>query len=155
MALHRFMGVRYVERKVAEKIGAQFDTEIPTSLVRALMEEAWVTLPINEWIVACRLVMQASQPVIGEVRVFPKDPASWGEGGITMDSQFGMKVPLQWNAELLGLRAQNVPAGGITRIFLRDIPLGAAKKEIGTFVKIARRNPQLKAFFEVFARAMA
>jgi hypothetical protein len=154
MALHRFRGVRYEERKVAERAGAEFDTKIPASLVRVVMDEAWVTLPIGEWIVACRLVMQGNQPVIGEVRVFPKDPGAWGEGGITLDSQFDMKVPLRWNAELLGLRAHNVPAGGITRTFLRDIPLGAAKKEIGKYVNLARQNPQLRAFFELFAQAM-
>ena len=154
MALHRFPGIRYTDRQRAEKVAVAFDSEIPADLVRVMIEDVWVTMPIGEWIVACRLVMQSGQPVIGEVRVFPKDPDFWEEGGISMNSQFGRKIPLHWNAELLGLGAQNVPAGGITRTFLRDIPLGEAKKEIGLFVKTARQLPQFKAFFQLFARAM-
>ena len=71
----------------------------------------WLEMPLDEhWMVAHRLVPQAGQPVVAEVRVFPREASRSKRG--------------EWSARLLGVRAL-VPAGGLTARLHRRVKLGA------------------------------
>lgn len=76
----------------------------------AQVVEAWIEIPVGDWIVAYRLVNDRGTPVVGELRLFPAEGARPGPG--------------QWSGELLGPEAR-VPRGGITARVLRRIRVRA------------------------------
>lgn len=81
----------------------------PVTVERVDVQEIWFEVALNaEWTAAYRVLPQHGQPVIGEVRVFPKE-------------SFPSRNPGEWvGGNLLGLGA-TVPAGGITARLLRSL----------------------------------
>jgi transposase-like protein len=75
-----------------------------------------------------------SQPVIGEVRIFPND-------GLTNPS-----VDATWSAELLGFDAKGTPLGGLTSRFVKTkINLGAVQALVGQILA-SRHIPVVREF---------
>jgi hypothetical protein len=74
---------------------------------REPVRETWLKVPIaeGEWIAAYRLIAQAGQVVVGEVRVFPSEGRTGGGS---------------WVAEKLGDLAK-VPPGGLQTRTLREV----------------------------------
>jgi len=74
----------------------------------------WFERPLDDdWFIAYQLFVQAGIPVIGELRIFPRE-------------DFRRRPPGEWSASLLGVEAK-VPAGGITMALLRKVRLGTVK----------------------------
>jgi hypothetical protein len=81
-----------------------------------LTEPTWLEVPLGpKWLVAYRLVSQAGQPVVAEVRVFPQEP--------------GRQVAGRWSGEWRGINAR-VPRGGITARLLREVRIGEHGKRL-------------------------
>ena len=75
-------------------------------------EDVWIESPFaDNWVAAYRLAAQDGQPVIAEVRVFPREDHR---------RHFG-----EWSGVLQGVHAR-VPPGGLTARHLRRIRLGSA-----------------------------
>jgi hypothetical protein len=77
------------------------------------VRNAWIEVPMgadNEWIAAYRIVVQGDRTVVGEIRIFPAEPA---------DRRRGKRPAGLWSGEILGASA-NVPADGITARLIRD-----------------------------------
>ena len=82
------IGVPYVERVDAYNIWAMIDID-------------------RRWRAGYRLVLQDGRPVVGEVRVFPRERIG---------------DPTRWEADKVGLAA-NVPNGGVRAATLKRVPL--------------------------------
>jgi hypothetical protein len=82
------------------------------------VHDAWVEAEIDKaWMVAYRLVPgQFGQPVVAEIRVFPREGAEGRPAG-------------EWSAEALGVYA-NSPKGGITAELIRKVPV-AEHRQVG------------------------
>ena len=111
------------------------------------VRDVWLEVDVEDrWRAAFRLVPYAGQPVIAEVRLFPRD-------------EWGNRRPGAWRAEFLGLRAGQItgprrdtiePATfapirhGVTAQLLRQIPLGATQAAAREFMgEIQQRFPGL------------
>ena len=111
---------KYVSRQAALKAGVEFEKTKDPRIVSVVVPEIWTAVlhPANKaWYVAFRLVVQDTQPVIGEVRIFPT------EDDADIDT---------WSAELLGVAAK-VPSGGITARLIQ------ATKTAGAVEKVAEQ----------------
>jgi hypothetical protein len=85
--------------------------------------EAWEELPINEeWMSMARFVYDGPDLVIGELRIFPREPV--GPFSIPLD-----RAPGIWSAELLGNKAR-VPRGGVSVTLLRSVRLSPHRRVI-------------------------
>lgn len=77
----------------------------PADVVEVQDDSWWFEVPMDEWILAYRIVGQSGQPVLAELRIFPAVPT---------DS----RPPGEW-AGMYGA-ADDVPVGGITARVLRE-----------------------------------
>jgi len=101
------------------------------------VDDWWIEQPIDsQWLAAARLVFDdRGEPVIAELRVFPKERR-----------RPKPSYPGQWNAEVRGVRAQGVPRGGLPATLLRRhlqlAPLERAAREALTmFSRAAKAMP--------------
>jgi hypothetical protein len=103
---------RTVPRAFAEAAGARCLPIAREGRTDVLVPEAWIefNLPGTDWTAAALMLMQAGAPVVGELRVRPRDHTPDG-------------APDLWRGSVLGVRAA-CPAGGITHRVLRRLPLG-------------------------------
>ena len=82
----------------------------------------WFERPLDDdWFIAYQLFVQAGIPVIGELRIFPRE-------------DFRRRPPGEWSASLLGVEAK-VPAGGITAPLLRKVKFGTVKTKTAETLK--------------------
>ena len=82
---------------------------------RVKVQDGWVEVPLgDDWITAYRLILQDGEPVVGEVRVFPKDNVRGRPPGL-------------WSAEIIGFKA-TAPRGGLPAEVLRQVQLGAYRR---------------------------
>ncbi len=116
--------VRNVPRTSAEEVGVDFEETAIPSVVQVSTDEKWIRIALDaDWIAVIRLVDQDSQPVVGEVRVFPGGSSpSLGQG--------------TWNAELLGYKAEGVPEGGLPMTLLRQVRQGIVDETIGGLARV-------------------
>jgi hypothetical protein len=99
---------------------ARFLYGLPKDARPSKVGEAWVEAPIDDrWMVAYRLVSQAGEPVVAELRVFPREPQQ--------------RPPGRWSAEILGVDAA-APTGGLPSDLLRQVTLGSYRERGGDFL---------------------
>ena len=101
-----------------------------------VVDDWWVEQPIDaQWLAAARLVFDdRGEPVIAELRVFPKErqrPPSYSG---------------HWNAQVRGVRAKGVPRGGLPATLLRRrlqlAPLEReAREALNAFSRAAKTMP--------------
>ncbi len=94
-------------------------------------EAAWLETNLNsEWRAAYRLVVQGGEPVIAELRIFPREA--------------GPREPGTWRGEWLGVRAP-VPRGGLMARTLRRLRPGIVPAQLGEILDAlsARFGPSL------------
>jgi hypothetical protein len=99
---------------------------------KVIVDNWWIEQPIDaQWLAAARFVFDdRGEPVIAELRVFPKErrrPTPPNRG--------------QWNARVRGVRAQGVPRGGLPATLLRR------RLQLAPLERMAREA--LKAFSRV------
>ena len=92
-----------------------------------LVSHMWAELPLDDhWRARYRLMIQDGRPVIGELRIVPREDGAQGP---------------YWSADVLGPAAP-VPAGGVTSTLVRKVPvrvLGSTFAELGQHVRRVRR----------------
>ena len=86
--------------------------------VTVTVECPWIYEPLDDaWVVAYRIVAQGGEPVVGEVRIFPRETPKG-------DLRTSLLGPGEWSGKLLGHLA-TVPRGGLTARLLKRVRLGA------------------------------
>lgn len=100
--------LRVSSRRVKRSPTTPWATRILRGKKGAEVGEIWVEASLGlHWIAAYRFVDQSGEPVVAEVRVFPKEPGKGRPGGM-------------WSAEYLGVNAP-APPGGIPADLLRQV----------------------------------
>ena len=69
----------------------------------------WIEAEYGDWVAAYRLVQQEGYPVIGEFRLFPREPQH--------------RLPGEWSGSTHDKSRASAPAGGITARLLRKLRL--------------------------------
>src|SRR4051794_31607483 len=89
------------------------------------VRDLWVEVPIDDaWLAAFRLFDRDGALVVGEMRVYPREPE---EGSKESSAYFatGERPAGSWSAEMLGSKAP-VPAGGLSARVARRASFTAA-----------------------------
>lgn len=97
----------------------------------------WIEAPIDaDWVAAHRLIIQNGRPVIGEIRVFPRELAFDKETGKWLETR---PTPGAWSVEERGVDAE-VPLGGITSGVLRGVRMGHHAEILRDYFKASARR---------------
>lgn len=124
--IYKFWGPRMIDALELTRLGRRRTSKGQFSKVKEV-REVWVEAPLEkEWIAAYRLVVQGGQPVVAEIRVFPREP----------ETNIG---PGHWSADVLGSEA-SAPPGGISARLLRKLKVGVhnrfAVEQVRLFTKL-------------------
>ena len=119
--------VRFVTYVVAAEEGEASRLDVPRERIKpapagryetVVVECPWIYEHLDDsWVVAYRIVAQGGEPVVGEVRIYPRETSK----DAPATSSLG---PGEWSAKLLGHLAA-VPRGGLTARLLKRVRLGA------------------------------
>src|SRR5262245_22715902 len=93
--------------------------------------DCWLEMPLDPyWLLALRILLQRGEPIIAELRIFPRERLQHREPG-------------EWSASLLGVHAK-APKGGIPVELVRNVPLGLAHRKMAAILEKYRESvPQL------------
>lgn len=100
---------------------------------RVNLAYCWAEEPLdNQWTIAFQIINQSGNPVVGEIRLFPRESYKCRPVG-------------QWSAKYRGTRA-SVPYGGIRSSVVKKLPMSRLRSRIGkTMASILRDQSLLTA----------